>query len=401
MNTKYAILVGDGMADEPLEELGGRTPLEAARTPHMDALARRASLLGLVKTVPEGFEPGSDVANMSILGYDPREHFTGRAPIEAAAMGIELGPDDVAVRCNLVTLRERDGRTVMADYSAGHLPTEAARRLIELLKPHLEDERRELYPGVSYRHLLIWRGGRAQLEGVQLTPPHDIPGEPVEPHLPRGGEGSHALIELMNRAREVLAGVDHGTPANAIWLWGAGPKPQMPPLRERFGIGGSVISAVDLVRGLGALAGLRVIRVPGATGYLDTNYEGKAKAALEALHQGDDLVYVHVEAPDEVSHEGSLEKKLQAIEDFDARIVGPIVEGLEAFERWALLLLPDHPTPLTKRVHAPDPVPFALVRSGESGGRSAEGYGERAARGTGVLLEEGYRLLGRLLDSPA
>ncbi len=312
-------------------------------------------------------------------------------------MGIELGPDDVAVRCNLVTLSERDGQTILADYSAGHIATDEAHKLIKLLQPHLEDERFELYPGVSYRHLLVWRGGRSQLEGVQLTPPHDIPGEPVEPHLPRGGEGSYALIELMNKAQEVLTSVDHNTQANAIWLWGAGPKPQMPTLRERFGITGSVISAVDLVRGLGVYAGLNVIRVPGATGYLDTNYQGKAEAAINALQQDDDLVYVHVEAPDEVSHEGDLKKKIRAIEDFDQRVVGPIVEGLRKFDEYAVLLMPDHPTPLKKRVHTADPVPFAILRSGTSEKHLERTYSERAAREAGIYVDEGYKLIEMLL----
>ena len=405
---KYAIVVGDGMADEPLEELDGRTPLEYARTPHMNALARRAAVLGQVRTVPEGLEPGSDVANMAILGYDPREHFTGRAPIEAAAMGIELGPEDVAIRCNLVTLKEQGGRLVVADHSAGHIPTPEAHALIAKLKPVVEREGPfELHPGVSYRNLLVWRGGFSSLRGVRLTPPHNILGEPADRYEPQPpeSEGAQTLRRLMQRAREFLLETqkEHNTQANAIWLWGAGRKPQLPPLAERFGIAGSVISAVDLIRGLGALAGLRILRVPGATGYLDTNYEGKVEYALDALREGDDFVYVHIEAPDEVSHEGSLEKKLRAIEDFDARVVGPLVEGLQRFERWALLLLPDHPTPLRKRVHTPDPVPFALVRSWEAEGLplQVQGFSERATRGTGVLIKEGHRLIERLLGARA
>jgi 2,3-bisphosphoglycerate-independent phosphoglycerate mutase len=394
---KYVILIGDGMADEPIPELDGRTPLGVAKTPHMDALAQRAHVMGLAKTIPDGYEPGSDVGNMSILGYDPREYFTGRAPIEAASMGIELGPEDVAVRCNLVTLAEHNGQTVMADYSAGHISTEEAHELIERLKPHLEDERFELHPGVSYRHLLIWRGGRSQLEGVQLTPPHNIPGRPIEPHLPNGGEGSQALREFMDRARDLLQSGGHPTKANALWCWGAGPKPQMPTLEERFGVQGSVISAVDLVRGLGIYAGLRVIHVHGATGYLDTNYQGKAQAALDALRAGDDLVYVHVESPDEVGHEGDLQKKIQAIEDFDAKVVGPIVEGLQQFGEYALLLMPDHPTPLKKRVHTADPVPFMIVRSGAGENDPERVYNERAARRTSVYVNEGHRLIERLI----
>jgi 2,3-bisphosphoglycerate-independent phosphoglycerate mutase len=392
---KYIILIGDGMADEPLEELGGKTPLETAHTPHMDELARRAGTFGLVKTIPEGYEPGSDVANMAILGYDPRRYYTGRAPLEAASIGIELTPDDVALRCNLVALREEDGRLVMADYSAGHIPTDEAKKLIELLKPELEDKHFKLYAGVSYRHLLVWRGGR---DDLTLTPPHNIQGEPIEPHLPQG-EGSGFLIELMERARAKLS--REGGRANALWFWGAGRKPRLPTLKERFGIEGSVISAVDLVRGLGALAGLKVIHVRGATGYLDTNYEGKAQAALKALSAGDDLVYVHVEAPDEVSHEGNLKKKLQAIEDFDAKIVGPIAQALQSFEKWTLLLMPDHPTPLKKRVHTSDPVPFLVARSSKEGEDRERIYSERAACKTGVSLDNGYTLIERLLPSPS
>jgi 2,3-bisphosphoglycerate-independent phosphoglycerate mutase len=398
---KYVILIGDGMVDEPLEELNGRTPLEVARTPHMNALAQRAHVMGLAKTIPDGYEPGSDVGNMSILGYDPREYFTGRAPLEAASMGIELGPEDAAVRCNLVTLAEHNGQTVMADYSAGHISTEEARQLIELLKPHLEDERFKLHPGVSYRHLLIWRGGRSRLEGVRLTPPHNIPGQLIEPHLPNGGEGSRVLHEFMDRARDLLQSGGRSAKANALWCWGAGPKPQMPMLEERFGLTGSVISAVDLVRGLGIYAGLRVIHVPGATGYLDTNYQGKAQAALDALRVGDDLVYVHVESPDEVSHEGDLQKKIQAIEDFDAKIVGPIVEGLQQSGKYALLLMPDHPTPLKKRVHTPDPVPFVIVRSDAGENDPERVYSERAAREAGLYVKEGHRLLEQLIASRA
>lgn len=397
---KYAVLIGDGMADDPVPELDGKTPLEAAHTPHMDALAQRASVMGLARMVPEGYEPGSDVANMSILGYDPRRYFTGRAPLEAASMGIELGSDDVAIRCNLVTLAERDGRTIMADYSAGHISTDVARWIIEYLRPklELEDHRFEFYPGVGYRHLLVWRGGRSQIEGAKLTPPHGIPDEPVEPYLPRGN-GSDVLRDLMARSQELLAPL--GGPATSIWLWSAGPAPNMPTLQERFGLSGSVISAVDLVRGLGVLAGLKIVRVPGTTGYIDTNYRGKVQAALEALKAGDALVYVHVEAPDEVSHEGDVEKKLQAIEDFDAQVIGPIVEGLQPFEAHSVLLLPDHPTSLKTRVHTPDPVPFVICHSREGRSRQVrQVYSERVAREAGLFIERGHELLGRFLERP-
>ncbi len=395
---KYAILVGDGMADDPVDALDGRTPLEVAETPHMDALAQDASLMGLVRTIPEGFTPGSDIGHLSILGYDPNVYFTGRAPIEAASQGIELGPYDVAIRCNLVTLDERDGQTVMVDHSGGHLTDRQAKPLVKALQGELARDGVELHPGVGYRHLLVWPDGADLMSDLAFVGPHDIPGEPIEPHLPQpsDAEGAGALRELMKRGRTVLAELDHNTSANAIWLWGAGPSPSLPTIPERFELEGSVISAVDLVRGLGALAGLDIVDVPRMTGYLDTNYEGKAEAALERLHEGDDLVLVHVEAPDEVSHEGDVDKKLQAIQDFDARIVGPIVEGLSAFQDHAVLALPDHPTSLATRVHTSSPVPFVLQRSDASFGAGAPEYSERAARQTGIVIEQGHQLMERL-----
>jgi len=385
---KYAILVGDGMADSPLPELGGKTPLEASHTPHMDALAQRATL-GLVKTIPDGFAPGSDVGNMSIMGYDPRRYYTGRAPLEAASIGVKLNPEDVALRCNLVKLGKKNGQWVMEDYSAGHIPTEESKVLIELLRRELEDETFQFYAGVSYRHLLVWRGGRGDLK---LTPPHDIPNQPIEPYLPKG-EGSELLLDLMGRARKLL----EGKRTNAIWLWGAGRRPQMPTLEERYGLQGSVISAVDLICGLGIYAGLKVIRVPGATGYLDTNYRGKVEAALRALKE-DDLIYVHVEAPDEVSHEGDLQKKIRAIEDFDAKIVGPVFEGLGQFGEFALLVLPDHYTSVRLRIHTPEPVPFVIYRGGDAKPQKAErGFSEASAMASGLYIENGHEILDLFL----
>jgi len=392
---KYVVFVGDGMADYPVSELGNKTPLEVARTPHMDALAREALMFGLARTIPEGFEPGSDVGNMSIMGYDPRRYFTGRAPIEAASLGIKLDPQDVAIRCNLVMLKEQSDQWIMEDYSAGHISTEEAQKIIEFLRPELENERFELYTGVSYRHLLIWRGGLPEIDGIRLTPPHSIPAQPIEPHMPQGN-GSGVLLELMERGQAALK--RRGGKANAIWLWGAGPKPDMPNLQQRFGLKGSVISAVDLVRGLGIYAGLKVIRVPGATGYVDTNYQGKAEAALRALQQGDDLVYVHVEAPDEVSHEGSVEKKIKAIEDFDCKIVGPLVEDLQQFGDYSILLMPDHPTPVSQRVHTADPVPFLIYRSKAMSLKSSSTcFSESYAKESGLFLSEGHHILGMLV----
>ncbi|MDD2321617.1 MAG: cofactor-independent phosphoglycerate mutase, partial [Geobacteraceae bacterium] len=322
---KYIVLLGDGMPDEGLESLGGKTPLQFATTPAMDFMAKRGRM-GLAKTIPPGYPPGSDVANLSVFGYDPRTCYTGRSPLEAASMGVHLGPDDVAFRLNLVNLRRDDGTVFMGDYSSGHITTEESCELIKALAGQLGNSEFEFHPGVSYRHLLVWRNGKAQLD---LTPPHDISGKCIDPYLPKG-DGADVLLRLMNQSQSILADhplyrqrADAGkTPANSIWLWGHGKAPRMETYHDKFGLSGAVISAVDLVRGIGVYAGLEVIKVPGATGYLDTNYQGKAEAALEALERLDS-VYLHVEAPDESSHSGSIENKVRAIEDFDAKIVAP------------------------------------------------------------------------------
>ncbi|MDP2799261.1 MAG: cofactor-independent phosphoglycerate mutase, partial [Deltaproteobacteria bacterium] len=331
---KYVVLIGDGMGDYPLEELGGKTPLQAASTPAMDFLAREGEL-GLVKTVPPGFEPGSDVANLSILGYDPASCYTGRGPLEAGSMGITLSPDDVAFRCNLVTLDfMADGRVVMVDYSGGHISTEEARVMVADIGREVKVNGLTLYPGVSYRHLLVWAEGKEKLATV---PPHDYTGKDVTAHW---GVYQHDP-NLINWIAQVLIILrDHPVnerrvkegkkPANAVWLWGQGRMPSMPKFAERFGIKGAIISAVDLLKGIGVYAGLEPITVPGATGYLDTNYQGKAEYALAALKEKD-LVVVHVEAPDEASHGGNLEEKIKAIENFDRKVVQVVVDGLTEF----------------------------------------------------------------------
>jgi len=397
---KIAILLGDGMADVPLEELGGRTPLEAAATPAMDALAREGTL-GLAVTVPEGLPAGSDVANLSVFGYDPRECYTGRAPLEAAAMGVTLGPDDVAYRMNLVTLLVGAGQVFLDDFSAGHVSTPEAREIVLTLGERLGQDGFEFYPGVSYRHLLVWRGGR---EDPVTTPPHDIQGQAIHAHLPRG-EGAEVLLHLITGSQILLK--DHPVnqarreqgqkEANSIWLWGQGRAPRMEPYRERFGLGGAVISAVDLLKGIARASGLEAPDVPGATAYLDTNYEGKVAAALAALTRGD-FAYVHVEAPDEAGHIGNLADKLQAIEDFDRRVVAPMRAGLEVSgEPFTLLVMPDHPTPISLRTHTADPVPFALYRSDGAGSVPGGGFTEAHARATGVFVPEAHRLLEHVL----
>ncbi len=395
---KAIILLGDGMADEPLGALGGCTPLESARIPCMDRLASTGEL-GMARTVKSGFPPGSDVANMAVLGLDPARFYTGRAPIEAVSMGVDLGPEDTAFRINLVTLGIHDGRTVMEDYCSDHISTREARALIEDLKSILHDlPQVSFHPGIEYRHLMVIRG--YDRPGLRTTPPHDIAGEDVSPHLPN----DEMLLRIMQRSQEVLA--DHPVnrfrkekglrQATSLWPWGEGKAMTVPSLKEEYGITGAMISAVDLLKGLARLRGMEVVEVPGATGWLDTNYEGKARAALETLTRHD-FAYVHVEAPDEAGHAGSLDKKIQAIEDFDGRIVAPVLAGLEDMAvPFRLLVMPDHPTPICRKTHTPDPVPYVLYDSTVK--RSVERrFTEKDAVSTGVFVEDASTLLARLL----
>ncbi len=407
MKTKYLILVGDGMGDYPLAELGGKTPLEAARTPNLDGLVSKGRL-GMVRTIPEAMEPGSDVANMSLLGYDPRRYHTGRGPLEAASMGVRLASDEVAFRCNLVAL-EKDAAGVlsMRDYSSGHISTEEAHRIVASLQPALAGTPFRLYPGVSYRHLLVWPGGPADLK---TTPPHDITGESVEPYR-RCYREEQQLWDFMESAAAILAAhpvnrerlAAGKLTANALWPWGQGRAPSMPTLQQKFGLTGAMISAVDLLKGLGVCAGLEPLSVPGVTGYLDTNYAGKVEATLHALETGD-LVYVHIEAPDETSHEGSLEKKLEAIEAFDEKVIGPLVKGVEMFPRVRLMVVTDHLTPIKVRTHVADPVPFLIVADetvSGSGGTAAAKFCERDARRTGLEYPNGVELFEAFLGLKA
>jgi 2,3-bisphosphoglycerate-independent phosphoglycerate mutase len=383
---KYLFLVGDGMADLPLAKLGGRTPLEAARTPAMDAVAA-AGVVGRVATVPQGLPPGSDVANLALMGYDPARYYRGRAPIEAASLGVPLAPDEVALRCNLVTLA--DG--LMADYSAGHIDTADARDIISELKAALDAPDLRLYPGVSYRHLAVVKG--VDDRALTTTPPHDISGKPWGEHLPTG-PGSPRLVAAMETARVVLAGSvvnarRHGQGkglATDIWLWGQGRAVPLPTLKARYGLSGSVVSAVDLVKGLGLLAGLTVRAVAGATGYLGTNYAGKMAAAALAL-ASEDFVYLHVEAPDETSHEGDLAKKIQAIEEFDRHIVAESLALRSAHRDLRILVAPDHATPVSTRTHASGAVPFAVCGSGIARG-AVTTYSEKSSAGAVALSGE-------------
>ena len=388
---KLIVLLGDGMADLPLEVLGGRTPLQAAEKPNMDRLARQGRS-GLARTVPEGFAPGSDVANLSVLGYDPAECYTGRAPLEAAAMNVPLGPGEIAFRCNFVTIENG----LMKDYSAGHISSPEGQELIETLAPIMPGKR--LYPGVSYRNLLVLQAGAR----AECTPPHDISGRPVAEHLPRG-QDSELLVALMEAARPVLEKhpvnqrrIAAGKrPANAIWLWGQGPAPAMPSFAQKYGLSGAMISAVDLLKGIGRYAGLEVIDVPGATGNIDTNYQGKVDAALQAL-QRCDFVYLHIEAPDEAGHEGEIDLKVRAIELFDEKVVGPVLQALEERgEDWRVLLMPDHATPISIKTHSSDPVPFTIAGCGIHPD-GVESFDELAAQRGGYGMVQATELVGMM-----
>jgi 2,3-bisphosphoglycerate-independent phosphoglycerate mutase len=390
------------MADYPLTELKGKTPLQVANTPNLDLLAKKGTL-GLVRTVPPGMPPGSDVANLSIFGYDPSLYFTGRAPLEAASMGVKLDPEDVAFRCNLVTLVSRNGRESMEDFSAGHISTQEARKIVSLISDFLGNQEFHFFPGVSYRHLMVWRKGERGLD-LKTTPPHDISGMEVADYLPKG-EGQEEILSLMKKASKVLPDcplnqerrLQGKKPANAIWLWGQGKAPAFLPMTQKFGLKGSVISAVDLMKGIGFYAGLEILHVPGATGYLDTNYAGKAEYALREVSRKD-FVYVHLEAPDEASHNGNLKDKIQAIEDFDEKIVGPIWRGLKDYPNFRLLVLPDHPTPIALKTHSSEPVPFVIF-SAEDMQKPAQdrSFDEVYAQETGLFIEKGHELMEKFI----
>ena len=372
---KYIIILGDGMADEPLAELGGKTPLEYADIPNMDRIAREGRC-GMLRTVPEGFEPGSDIANLSILGYDPRTTYTGRGPLEAASMGVTLREGEFAYRCNLVTIR--DG--MIEDFNAGHISSTEGAELLRDLDAALDDIR--VYPGVGYRNLMVV----PRALGAETTPPHDIVGQPIGEFLPRGGDAG-LLLDCMERAEEIFA--DHpvnrrrlkegNLPATGIWPWSGGKKPSLALFQEKYGLSGGMISAVDLLRGIACLAGMEVIDVPGATGFLDTDYEAKARYAVEALDRLD-FVYVHVEAPDEAGHMGSVEEKVRAIERLDEAI-GIVLDRPDT----TIAVLPDHPTPVRYKTHTMDPVPFALLGKGRDG---VAAFSERdAAKGSFGLMQ--------------
>ena len=401
---KFMVILGDGMADYKLKELGDKTPLQYAQTPNLDHLARIGTM-GLAKTVPSGMHPGSDIANLSVLGYDPHRYYTGRSPLEAVSLGIAMEPTDIAFRCNLVTLSDevKFSDKTMVDYSSDEISTAESAVLIQAINQQLGTNKFVFYPGISYRHVLIWKDG---LLDFDLTPPHDISERKITEYLPKGDQ-SKILLDLMVESNRLLAGhpinqerISNGhRPANSIWLWGQGKKPAFPAFKDQYGLNGSVVCAVDLIKGLGIGAGLKAVAVPGATGGTVTNMLGKAQAALEQLKQGQDFVYLHIEAPDEAGHRGELDTKIKAIEEIDAKVVGVILQGLEesrelpGMEDYCLLILPDHPTPISTRTHASDAVPFLIYRRSQPQENGAVRYNEDSAQLSGLRFEAGHQLM--------
>ena len=403
---KYVVVLCDGMADYPVPALGGKTPMMVAKKPHIDALAAKAEV-GLVRTVAPGLKPGSDVANMSVLGFDPHRFYTGRSPLEAASIGIDMKDSDVSLRTNLVTLSDKGepfADKVIEDYCADDISTEEARQLIEAVQAAFGGGEYDFYTGVSYRHCLIWHGGTTELGN--MTPPHDITGKVIGPHLSTA-ETARPLLEMMEKSFDLLK--DHPVnkarvaagrrPANCIWLWGEGKRPALQPFEALYGIKGGMVSAVDLLKGIANCAGMEVEEVPGATGYIDTDFEGKAKAALDLLTRND-LVYVHFEAPDECGHRNEPENKVKAIEMIDSRVLPILEEGLEQYEDYKILLLPDHPTPIVTRTHASDPVPYLLYQK-SAPKTGVDTINEETAKATGIYMENGSAMMPHFLGQDA
>lgn len=403
---KYVVVLCDGMADYPVPALGGKTPMMVAKKPHIDALAAKAEV-GLVRTVAPGLKPGSDVANMSVLGFDPHRFYTGRSPLEAASIGIDMKDSDVSLRTNLVTLSDKGepfADKVIEDYCADDISTGEACQLIEAVQAAFGGGEYDFYTGVSYRHCLIWHGGTTELGN--MTPPHDITGKVIGPHLSTA-ETARPLLEMMEKSFELLK--DHPVnkarvaagrrPANCIWLWGEGKRPALQPFEALYGIKGGMVSAVDLLKGIANCAGMEVAEVPGATGYIDTDFEGKAKAALDLLTRND-LVYVHFEAPDECGHRNEPENKVKAIEMIDSRVLPILEEGLEQYEDYKILLLPDHPTPIVTRTHASDPVPYLLYQK-SAPKTGVDTINEETAKATGIYMENGPAMMPHFLGQDA
>lgn len=396
---KYITILVDGMADYEIEELGNKTPLEVADIPAINDLAQRGEV-GMVQTIPEGMAPGSDTANLSVMGYAPEIYHTGRSPLEAASMGVELVDTDVTFRCNIVTVSEDEPyeEKTMIDHSSGEITTEEAQQLILDIRKELQTEELKYYPGVSYRHLIVWENGPFDYD---LTPPHDILEQKVTDYLPKGPY-KDVIYGMMKKSYELLK--DHPinidrkkrglNPANSIWIWGEGKKPRLDSFKEKFGVDGSVISAVDLINGIGILAGLKPVHVEGATGTIHTNFEGKADAAIETLLAGDDFIYIHLEAPDECGHQGDLEGKIKSIEIIDEKVVKRITEAMDkSGEDYRVLILPDHRTPVALRTHSSEPVPYVLFDSTKEQNEPVNKFTERAACATGNFFDAGHKLM--------
>lgn len=392
---KYVLILGDGMSDYPIEQLNNKTPLQCAKKPNIDFLAQNAEV-GMVKTVPNNLPPGSDVANLSVMGYDPKLYYTGRSPLEAISMGLNLSDTDVTLRCNLVTLSDEDGyqNKTMIDYGSDEISSKESKILIEEINKYFKTDEICFYPGISYRHCMVWDNGLTKLN---ITPPHDILEKKIGSYLPE----NKMILDMMVKSYDILkdhpinkARISKGlNPANSIWLWGEGKKPNIPKFYDMYKIQGSVVSAVDLIKGIGILAGLNSIDVEGATGNIHTNFKGKALATLEQLESGSDFVYLHIEAPDECGHRYEIENKVKSIELIDEQVVGPILKGLEKYDDYKILILPDHPTPLSLRTHTSEPVPYLLYQKSSSKNSGITGYDEFQASSTDIFIEEGYKIM--------
>ena len=401
---KYLVMLCDGMADEPVEKLNGKTPMMVANKPNMDALAKLGEI-GLVKTVAEGLKPGSDVANLSVLGYEPAKYYSGRSPLEAASIGIDLKDTDVTLRCNLVTLSDEENYEdkTMVDYCGGDISTEEARELILYVQEKLGNDVFSYYPGVAYRHCLVWDKGNPN-PGT-LTPPHDIPGRVIKDYIPQG-EATADLYDMMKKSYDLLK--DHPVnqkriaegkrPANSCWFWGEGTKPLLDSFEGKFGKKGSMISAVDLLKGIAICADMKSIDVDNTTGYIDTNFEGKCQAAIDEFKAGQDFVYIHVEAPDESGHRGEVENKIKAIELIDELVLGPVVEFLKTYDDFAVLVCPDHPTPINIQTHTSNPVPYLIYSSKEEKENGFTTFTEETAKESGNYIEKGFTMMNYFLS---
>ena len=401
---KYIVILGDGMADYGVDEFDGKTVLDVADKPTIDYMAQNGEL-GMVKTVQDGMKPGSDVANLSVMGYDTKKCYSGRSPLEAASIGVEMKDTDVTFRCNLVTLSDEENYEdkTMLDYSSGEITTEEAAQLIKAVAKELDTDVIKFYPGISYRHLTVWDGGSTN---VDLTPPHDISDRKIADYLPKG-DGADKLLEMMKKSEKILRehpvnkkrAAEGKNMATSIWVWGEGTKPQIDNFYEKYALKGSVISAVDLIKGIAICAGMNSIDVEGATGNCETNWDGKAQAAIKALHSGSDFVYIHMEAPDEMGHQGLPQKKKYAVETIDEKVVKVIKEEMEKTNTdYRMLILPDHPTPIKLKTHTSDPVPYIIYDSTKSDIKSGYTYTEDNAKKTGVYIEEGYTLMDKFLQ---